>query len=117
MKSNIIRHRHSAYITQSGTCYYCEFPLWESDPELFARAHKISATKVVHLQCTAEHLHARHDGGGNSKQNIVAACLRCNLTRHKLKPAPSPDSYRILVQKFVRKGSWHKKALSNLVGR
>jgi len=116
MKSNIIHHRHSSYIAQSGTCYYCGFPLWESDLNSFAKAHKISVTNAVHLQCTAEHLHARQDGGGNSKQNIVAACLRCNRTRHKLKPAPSPGSYRILVQKLVRKGRWHKKALLNLVG-
>lgn len=117
MKSKIIRHRHSSYIAQSGICYYCGFPLWENDLNSFAKSHKISVTKAVYLQCTAEHLHARQDGGDNSKQNIVAACLRCNLTRHKLKPAPSPDSYRIFVQKRVRKGMWHKKALSNLVGR
>lgn len=117
MKSNIIRHRHSSFIAQSATCYYCEFPLWEGDLDSFARARKIPASKLVLLQCTAEHLLARQDGGKNSKENIVAACLRCNQTRHKLRPAPSPDSYRTLVQKLVRKERWHNKAVSNLLGR
>ena len=117
MKSNIKRHRHSSYLAQSGYCYYCGFPVWENNLDLFAKTHDLPTTKATLLKCTAEHLQARQDGGKNSKQNIVAACLRCNRTRHRLKPAPLPDVYRILVQKQVKNGKWHKRALFSLVER
>lgn len=115
MQSKIVRHRHSSYIAQSGLCYYCEFPLWESDLNSFARAHNIPASKAGHLKCTAEHLDARQDGGKDSKQNIVAACLRCNRMRHRMKPSPSPDAYRTLVRNFVMNGKWHKKIITRMV--
>jgi 5-methylcytosine-specific restriction endonuclease McrA len=115
MSTTLIRHRKSAYIAQSGRCYYCKFPLWESDLNSFARAYNIPGPKAELLKCTAEHLDARQDGGKNSKQNIVAACLRCNLMRHRMKPAPNPDAYRTLVQKLVKNGKWHKKIISRMV--
>lgn len=117
MQSNIVRRRHSSYIAQSGLCYYCHYPLWESDLNSFAREHNIPASKAESLKCTAEHLDARQDGGNNSKQNIVAACLRCNQMRHRMKPAPNPDAYRNLVQKLIKNGKWHKKALVSALGR
>jgi hypothetical protein len=117
MPTTIVRHRHSSYIAQSGRCYYCGFPVWENDPSSFARAHNIPATKTNLLKCTAEHLEARKDGGDNSRHNIVAACLRCNQMRHRLKPAPNPNAYRTLVQKLVMRGKWHKKVISTIAGK
>lgn len=117
MPTSITRHRHSSFIAQSGRCYYCGFPLWESNKNSFAKTHNIP-TKAAHLlQCTAEHLVARQDGGKNQKQNIVAACLACNKRRHSRKRAQNPDSYRTLVQNRVKRGKWHPEALSGMVDR
>jgi len=117
MQSNIVRHRHSSYIAQSGICYYCKFPLWENDLNSFASVHNIPASKAKLLKCTAEHLDARQDGGNNSKSNIVAACLRCNQMRHRMNPAPKPDAYRSLVQKLLKNGMWHKKIIMGMMAR
>jgi 5-methylcytosine-specific restriction endonuclease McrA len=49
--------------------------------------------------CTAEHLVARMDGGRDTRDNIVAACRRCNAARHQLGlgPAPDPTTHQMLV--------------------
>jgi len=48
---------------------------------------------------TAEHLVARMDGGKDTRQNIVAACRRCNEMRHALfhGAAPDPETYQGFV--------------------
>ena len=112
MANRIQTHRHSAFLAQQGRCYYCGLPTWESDPESFATAHSISAAAAQQFKCTAEHLQARQDGGQDRAQNIVAACLCCNSRRHSgRKQAPSPASYKDLVQKRLRKGRWHCKPI------
>ena len=67
MPSVIAKNRLIAYQRQSGRCYYCDLPMWLG--KLPGKRHRPAS-----LQCTAEHLVARQDGGDNSARNIVAAC-------------------------------------------
>lgn len=116
MHNNIARHRHNSYIAQSGRCYYCDCPMWENNPELFARSNNISLPQARWLQCSAEHLKARKDGGNDEAANIVAACLWCNRKRHCRKLDVNPQAFRRLVKRRVRKGLWHcKEILLNLL--
>ena len=98
--------RRTKMLAQEGRCYYCSLPMW--DPKL-----KVAATELCLapnmpklLRCTAEHLHARSEGGADSPSNIVAACWFCNTRRHHRKAPPSPDVYRAYVQKRMAKGKW-----------
>lgn len=106
-QSKLARLRRSAYASQSGCCYYCGFRMWESDPASFARVQHITVAQARSFKCTAEHLEAKEDGGKDTAQNIVAACLFCNSRRHRRKQAPSPNAYRQLVQNRLGKGRWH----------
>nr|WP_199918517.1 HNH endonuclease [Pseudomonas veronii] len=81
--------------------------MWSDDVGCFAILHKISIKQARRLQCTAEHLTARQDGGKDEVSNIVAACVTCNGGRHKIKDVPDPDEYRMLVQKRLSAGKWH----------
>ena len=114
MCNHLAHLRYSAYRAQSGRCFYCGFPMWVRNPESFAAAHGITSPQARLFQCTAEHLEARQDGGKDTKQNIVAACLCCNQRRHGRKEAPGPDDYRLLVQRRLSKGGWHSKSLAIL---
>jgi hypothetical protein len=95
--------RTSAFLAQSGRCYYCGLPMWLADPsELGLKSRKAQA-----FQCTAEHLVAQQDGGRHVAGNVVAAHSRCNQCRHKRTgPAPSPEAFRALVQKRLAMGRW-----------
>lgn len=106
MPSKLCRLRTSAFHSQSGRCYYCGFPMWEKDCNSYSQFHKISQPQAKLFKCTAEHLQARQDGGKDRPQNIVAACHWCNQKRHQRKLAPSPNEYRQMVQKRLRKGQW-----------
>lgn len=83
IKSNHIRHqvsqRHEAgmehifkklyrddsYTAQGGLCIYCECPL-------------------PRAKATADHIIPRSQGGGTSKENIVASCQLCNEAKGSL---------------------------------
>ncbi|MGL4316766.1 MAG: HNH endonuclease [Pseudomonas sp.] len=101
------KHRQSAFTRQNGKCCYCGFAMWQDSPESFAKQQGISAKQARYFQCTAEHLRARQDGGGDSLSNIAAACIRCNHLRHARKMAMSPEQYLCHVQKRVKRGGWH----------
>ena len=75
----IKRLRRGACAAQGGLCFYC---------------HQRMGRDI-----TAEHLVARMDGGKNTRDNIVAACRRCNAARHALFPgaAPDPETYQGFV--------------------
>jgi len=61
------------------------------------------------LRCTAEHLCARQDGGADTRENIVAACLRCNRQRHQgWKRAPAPETYLQHVRRLLSRKVWHR---------
>lgn|ERR1035437_5930931 len=104
---NLTKLRHRAHIHQSGRCYYCGCPMWEDSPEPVARLLGVKVSQVRSLKCTAEHMTARRDGGANTSENIVAACQKCNCTRHKLKLPLPPDKYRQHVQRRIAGGKWH----------
>lgn len=79
------------------------------NPNGFSRSTGIPLALVKPLECTAEHLVARQDGGRESAENIVAACRWCNLTRHRCRPQKAPDAetYRMQVLRKVAAGKWH----------
>ncbi|MEH6550658.1 MAG: HNH endonuclease [Pseudomonadales bacterium] len=85
--------------------------MWQSDPSQFAQSYGLTLGQCRGLQCTAEHLHARQDGGDNTSSNIVAACLRCNGRRHQKAKAMEPDRYLNYVANRLRKGGWHQQII------
>ena len=111
----IQNYRQKAFESQSGLCYYCNQPMWFQDKQSFISKYKIKPTIANFLQCTAEHLIARQDGGKNTKVNIVAACKYCNHTRHKSKNTLAPGAYKTRVQKRLSKKEWHGVILNPLI--
>lgn len=111
MRKSLVRPRTIAYTRQSGRCFYCDLPMWTDNPANFASTHGLSVAQVRRLQCTGEHLQAHQDGGGNDQSNIVAACLWCNLQRHRRKNPPPPDRFKALVSSRINKGRWHDAAI------
>ena len=91
--------------------------MWEGEAATFARSHRLSERAARLLQCTAEHLLARKDGGGNGAGNIVAACMTCNRRRHQRKKDLPVDAYRALVQRRLHQGKWHHATLLRVFGR
>ncbi len=96
MSSAKAKHRLAAFERQNGRCYYCGLPMWLKHPAELTARFRISEGDVSRLQCTAEHLLARQDGGPDTEANIVAACIHCNKTRHRKKSPPDPTTIAIL---------------------
>ncbi|WP_374104148.1 HNH endonuclease [Burkholderia sp. LMG 13014] len=71
--------------------------------------YKLSRRQALQLQCTAEHLHARMDGGKDCQGNIVAACRICNARRHRRKAARDPREHRSYVRRCINRRKWHGK--------
>lgn len=105
MSKQIVRLRRAAFKRQRGLCYYCTFPMW------LAGCSPGVIRPPTMLECTAEHLIARSEGGRDTAANIVAACPFCNQSRHQLKEAPAPAEYREYVQRRVLGGRWPGKRL------
>ncbi|WP_349681626.1 HNH endonuclease [Pseudomonas sp. UBA6323] len=105
--SNLQKLRKSAFMQQNGKCCYCSFHMWLDSAESFAKLHGITTKQARHFQCTAEHLHARQDGGRDVRENIAAACIRCNQLRHQRKKPMAPEQYQQHVISRVHKGGWH----------
>jgi 5-methylcytosine-specific restriction endonuclease McrA len=116
MPRSLSKPRRAAFIRQSGNCYYCGAPVWLDQPAAFADRYGISERLAARLQCTGEHLVARQDGGASSQENIVAACYFCNLKRHQRKHPPSPEVYRQLVRRRMRRRKWHPTEIHLLLG-
>jgi HNH endonuclease len=114
MPSSLYKLRQKAFSRQEGHCYYCEYPMWLESWEEFAASFGISKAAAFHFRCTAEHLVARQDGGKDSRENIVAACWYCNITRHRFPTPPDPAIYRRHVMQLVRSEKWHPKELVHL---
>lgn len=108
------RLRQHAFEKQNHHCYYCQYPMWDSDFQGFSHIQKIPLRLAKYLRCTAEHLVARRDGGQNTADNIVAACVWCNSMRHSHRPNKAPDAatYRRRVLKLISLGRGHPLALS-----
>ena len=102
MTQYLAKLRNRAFLSQSGRCFYCRLPMFISSPEeLGFLAH------CKGLQATAEHLHAKCDGGKNTASNIAAACRTCNSRRHQMAKPLDPDRYARHVQKKLSAGGWH----------
>jgi hypothetical protein len=87
--------------------------MWLTTPDELPGARQPGAGATL-LKCTAEHLLARVDGGLDTRENIVAACGRCNWTRHKRRRPPAPQAYRVEVTRRTMRGTWHDRwVLSN----
>ncbi|MDU8911368.1 HNH endonuclease [Aestuariicoccus sp. MJ-SS9] len=97
-------------LEQGGRCYYCGLPMWSETPDGFRQSFGLTARQARLLQCTAEHLRARCEGGRDSEANIVAACRFCNRTRHEAAKPRDPEDYRARVRRRMGKGSWHPVA-------
>ena len=101
-----IRHRASAYQRQHGRCFYCHAPMWQDDPRHLIDQYGLSPNIARTMKCTAEHLKPRLEGGGHDRQNIVAACARCNQLRHRARRPLSPQAYRRHVQRRLAHHRW-----------
>lgn len=99
--------RKQAFLRQNGRCYYCQNPIWEKNPEQYAKLYGLSLRKAQWMRCTGEHLTAHKDGGSANPDNIVAACYFCNTRRHSRKKDLTPEKYKRLVSKRVEKKRWH----------
>ncbi|SNS18430.1 HNH endonuclease [Antarctobacter heliothermus] len=106
MTKKIKKLRKQKWAAQKGRCYYCGQLMWEHDADAFQREHGVTRGLTQKFQCTAEHLTARSEGGGDVDDNIVAACLFCNRTRHAAKKPLDPRRYRRRVQARLEKGGW-----------
>lgn len=115
MPSSLSKSRLAAFRRQGGHCFYCGAPIWLDKPEEFANRYGISKRLAGHLQCTGEHLTAKRDGGGCSRENIVAACWFCNSRRHRRKTPPSPGAYLQVVQRRMQHGRWHHLVIHKLL--
>lgn len=111
MPTNIAKARSSAACRQQHRCYYCNVPMWNPCDASFLKEHRLSSAQAKLLQCTAEHIQARCDGGSHSGCNIVAACLHCNRTRHRARKPLDAELYRQHVQAKVKKGRWQTHRL------
>lgn len=102
MKFKISTYRKTAAQSQKWRCYYCELPMGgEGSP--YAKAVPLEKKRLL---ATAEHLHARQDGGKDSRANIVAAHDVCNKCRHNAKRAKSPAEFSTFVKSRVAKNKW-----------
>lgn len=118
MKSKKLRIlRQQASLKQNHRCYYCHFPMWDSDCEYFSLIHKIPLRLARYLKCTAEHLVARQDGGRDNVGNIAAACIWCNKMRHYHREHKAPDAatYCRRVSQLISLGRWHPIAASKCI--
>ena len=111
MANSLNQLRSTAFSRQAGCCYYCGLPMWTTDPRSFADQHGLTLRQARLLQCTAEHLLPRQDGGRDSEANIAAACCHCNRTRHRRQSALDPERYRRLVQSRMAHQAWHNSRL------
>nr|WP_249219070.1 HNH endonuclease [Loktanella sp. SALINAS62] len=105
--------RKEKMIKQGGRCYYCDLPMWENGAKTNSGTQRKMESAPHVLRCTAEHLHARSEGGKNTVSNIVAACWFCNSRRHRRKrPLPS-EKYRQLVRERMAVGRWQVAAVTS----
>lgn len=110
MPSNtrVQNHRKRAFASQGGRCYYCCVRMWLLSPDELPAGRRNGAA-LAKLRCTAEHLVAQCGGGTDAASNTVAACARCNHTRHRLPNPPEPAAYRRLVASQVEHLGWHQR--------
>lgn len=109
MPNRVQAHRNRAFENQNHRCFYCNVTMWLASPQELPA--KLSPHVAARLQCTAEHVVARCDGGRDVASNIVAACRFCNENRHRRKRPPKPDVYRNQVQRRMERAAWHDRVV------
>ena len=110
--TNLKNLKSVRFVQQRGKCVYCDQPMWLEDLPGFARKYQRSERSMRWLQATAEHLQPRCEGGTDTLENIVAACLYCNKHRHMMRCVLSPELYRKEVRKRLAARKWHKLLLA-----
>ena len=106
--------RRAKMRAQQGRCYYCDLSMWEDDgTEVDCQRRQYPKR----LRCTAEHLLPRSAGGQDTAENIVAACLFCNQTRHRAKRPKSSEVYRAHVRRRMAAGRWLAALVSDRSAR
>jgi 5-methylcytosine-specific restriction endonuclease McrA len=106
MPSRIQSLRQRAFRRQGGLCCYCQAPMWLQSPGDLPFPPP-SARAAERLRCTAEHLTARADGGGNTVGNVAAACLHCNQARHRRVSPPASERFKQQVATRMSNARWH----------
>ena len=106
-RKSLAKPRHHSFLLQNGLCFYCNQPMWETDPTDFSKKYGITEKQARILKCTGEHLHAHQSGGKSSKNNIVAACFYCNQRRHRRKGELDPTQFKHHVVIRLNHGKWH----------
>ena len=107
----LVRLREISSQRQRGRCFYCQVLLAPARLETFAQRFQLSLAQVRGLQCTAEHLRARKNGGKDEPGNIVAACLKCNQSRHSHGRDSSPEEHKASIAKQIARKQWHKACI------
>ena len=106
--NRLVKNRERAFKAQNGRCYYCQCAMWRPDErDIFCKHFALTKRQARGLQCTAEHVIARCDGGTDAAINIVAACARCNFLRHARKRALPSPCFKDHVTKRIQLGGWH----------
>lgn len=111
--SQLTHSRSAAYLAQGGYCCYCCLPMPEPGQHEATAARLGLSPKIARaIECTAEHLHAKGEGGTEGQANIVAAHRVCNERRHRqpqhvLEPEVMFDS----AVKQVAAGGWHRRRI------
>jgi 5-methylcytosine-specific restriction endonuclease McrA len=88
--------------------------MWEADAANFALAVGTTRKQARLLQCTAEHLVVKSEGGKDVATNIVAACRYCNVRRHKAKNPLPAQAMVGRVRRLVAQGRWLPQGLHRL---
>ena len=111
----LVSLRRAAAHRQSHFCYYCHMPMWEKERTTFAQTYRLTDRQARLLQCTAEHLLPRSDGGADTGSNIVAACLFCNRQRHVVQRPLAAAEYKHVVNARMQQGRWLAGMLPTMV--
>lgn len=104
LSSKLFRLRTRSFASQGYRCFYCRLPMWTGDIDSFAERWGLSRAQALGFECTAEHLIARKDGGQDTADSIVAACLTCNRRRHRWMPNAHWSAYAAAVAVRMAKG-------------
>ncbi|WP_372828210.1 HNH endonuclease [Polaromonas sp.] len=116
MSKTLNNSRQAAYRAQAGLCFYCRCAMWTRSSIELTRSYDITKQQAKRLQCTAEHLRPRSEGGSDLPDNIVAACRHCNCTRHKRKIPRSADEHLRRVRSRISGGRWHPREVLRVMG-
>lgn len=106
MPSQLMTIRTAAAERQDWLCYYCGRAMWDADGEDFRKRHGVTKKMLWQFKCTAEHVIDRAAGGGDTPDNVVAACLFCNNTRSEW--GVGSADFKVIAEKLEAAGRWRQ---------